>query len=264
MNADKQDPKAISEELKKCRENARNKVLAYIEEENLGNKQLSDAIGLSPSFISRVIFKRPDAKGNVRDFAMDPNAFIKLCYYVMCQSCDSLLFDKSKPILVPRYLNGVISNLEELEDSSRNEILEYVKNVYNSTKSEETPEPDAHGMIRKRIKELSETKFCKEDKVLNEYKPSHIVETVWRRVILNEDYSVTLPILMQFSHLTNIPVDYFVIQDYTAYNEISYMWEDTERIIYNDNTIKILSFYLKMEEYAQEIVLAELVRKVCF
>lgn len=185
-------------------------------------------------------------KGN---FAIPPEALVKLCYNLLNKSVTQVLFDDKGESLLPRSLSAALSQLEDEDDATRARIVKDAQSLRTEAvrlRHLETEVP-FNDILRKRISEIAEDRDVLPANVCGERAVPAIRASI-NNLIIRSDFICALNSLLFIAACNQTTIDALIASNPMTYTAIRYYKSPRGKVAVNRDIRKLASIYYELDE----------------
>lgn len=198
-------------------------------------------------------------KGN---FAIPPEALVKLCYNLLNKSVTQVLFDDRGESLLPRSLSAALSQLEEEDDVTRARIVKDVQSLRTEavrTRHLETEVP-FNDFLRKRVYEIAEDRDVLPINICGERAEPAIRASI-RNLMTRPDFTCALNTLLFIAASNKTTIDALIAPNPVTYTAIRYYKSPRGKAVFNRDIRKLASVFYELDETYRRRFLVYLINR---
>lgn len=207
----------------------------------------AERMGIDPGGFGRQL------KGN---FAIPPEALLKLCYNLLNKSVTQIMFDDKGKTRLPRALSAALSPLEDEDNATRGRIVKYAQSLRTEAVRSQhlAPEVPLNVLLRSRINEIAEDRDVLPIHICGERAEPAVCASI-RNLFGKDDFCCTLNSLLYIAACNRTTIDALIAPNPVTYTAICFYKSTGEKTVYNKNIRKLAGIYYELdEEYRRRLL----------
>ena len=198
-------------------------------------------------------------KGN---FAIPPDALVRLCYNLLNKSVTQVLFDDKGETLLPRSLSTALSSLEGEDDATRGKLVKHAQALRAEavrTQHLETEVP-LNVLLRRRISELAEDRDVLPIHVCGERAEPAIRASIGN-LFARTDFSCALNSLLYIAACNETTPDALIAPNPVTYTAIRYYKSPRGQSVHNRDIRRLAGIYYDLDEDYRRRLLVDFINR---
>lgn len=195
------------------------------------------------------------------NFSLPFDALRILSYYYLDKSCHEVMFGEKHATRLRGETAALARSLSRLPARGRNNVLELAYTIYRKEADigRISVNPPSSQIIRERIKEIADGKYCAEIEIFGADAPPFLKSCIVKYMADDSAYVGKINSLMFYTLELNTSLDYFISADYTKYTTLSYLDGGAERTVSDVKTAQIIGKYLCLSPEGRARLAAEVI-----